>query len=85
MESFALLAYSSLEASRTLLQWLLACMNFTFAHKIFLFGTNEKSDLYELWKQHKQLETMEMNGAWPDIFYEGYIHQLQRETTHKIH
>ena len=34
-----------------------------FRIKIFVFGTNEKSDLYELWQQHKQLETMEMNGA----------------------
>ena len=29
MDSFVLLAYASLAASRTLLQWLLACLNFT--------------------------------------------------------
>ena len=29
MDSFVLLAYANLEASRTLLQWLLACLNFT--------------------------------------------------------
>ena len=34
----------------------------------------KKSDFYELWQQHKQLKTMDMNEAWPDIFYERYIH-----------
>ena len=29
MGSFVLVAYASLAASRTLLQWLLACLNFT--------------------------------------------------------
>ena len=24
---------------------------------------------------------MEMNESWPDIFYEGYIHQFQPEPT----
>ena len=43
------------------------------------------SDFYELWQRHKQLKTMEMNEAGPDIFYEGYIHQFQPERTHKIH
>ena len=59
MDSFVLLAYASLAASRTLLQQLLACLN--FKKKIFLFGTNEKSDFYELWQQQKQLKTMDMN------------------------
>ena len=27
------------------------------------FGTNEKSDFYELWQQHKQLKTIEMREA----------------------
>ena len=35
-------------------------------------------------RQHKQLKTMEMSEAWPDIFYEGYAHQFQPEPTHKI-
>ena len=30
-------------------------------------------------------ETMEMNEAWPDTFYEGYIHKFQPEPTYKIH
>ena len=38
--------------SRTLLQQLL---------KIYSVGTNEKSDFYELWQQHKLLKTMEMS------------------------
>ena len=48
IDSFVLVAYASLAASRTLLQRLLAC-------------TNEKSDFYELWQQHKLLKTMEMS------------------------
>ena len=63
MDSFVLLAYASLAASRTLLQQLLACLNFTLESEDFLFGTNEKSDFYELWQQHKQLKTMEMSEA----------------------
>ena len=31
--------------------------------KIYPFGTNKKSDFYELWQQHKQLQTMEMSEA----------------------
>ena len=60
MDSFVLLAYTSLAASRTLLQRLLACLNFTLESEIFLFGTNEKNDFYERWQQHKKLKTMEM-------------------------
>ena len=36
--------------------------------EIYPFGRNEKSDFYELWQQHKQLKTMEMSEAWPNIF-----------------
>ena len=52
---FVLLAYAILAVSRTLFQQLLACLNFTLE--------SEKSDFYELWQQHKQLKTMEMNEA----------------------
>ena len=48
MDCFVLLVYASLAASRTLLQQLLACLNFTLESKIYPFGTNEKSDFYEL-------------------------------------
>ena len=65
MDSFVLLAYASLAASRTLLQRLIACLNFTLESKdfYFLFGTSEKRDFNELWQQHKQLKTVEMNEA----------------------
>ena len=43
-----------------------------------------ESDFYELWQQHKQVKTMEMNQAWPDIYVEGYIHQFQPGPTHKF-
>ena len=29
-------------------------------------------------------ETMKMSEAWPDLFYEEYIHQFQPEPTHKF-
>ena len=69
LDSFVLLAYASLTASRTRLQQLLACLNFpldsdgTNKKVIVPFGTNEKSDFYELWQQHKQLKTMEISVA----------------------
>ena len=55
------------------------------SQKVFPFGTKEKSDFYEIWQQHKQLKIMEINETWPDIFYDGYIHQIQSEPTKKIH
>ena len=63
MRSFVLLAYASSAASRTLLQQLLACLNFTLESEDFSLGTNEKSDFYELWEQHNQLKTIQMNEA----------------------
>ena len=78
-------SYASLAASVTLSQLLLACLNFTLESEDLSFRYKQKSDFYELWQQHKQLKTMEMNEAWPDIFYEGYIHQFQPKPTHKIH
>ena len=48
-----------------------------FRIKIYPFGTNEKSDFYELWQQHKQLIAMKMNEAWRNIFYVVYIRQFQ--------
>ena len=44
MDSFVLVAYLNLAASRTL-----ACMNFSLDSKDYSVGTNEKSDSYELW------------------------------------
>ena len=73
MNSFVLLAYASLVASRTLLQELLACLNFYLDS----VGTKEKIDFYELWQQYKLLKTTEMSEVWSDAtFDEGYIHQF---------
>ena len=44
MNSFVLLAYASLAASRSLLQRLLDCLNFTLDSKIYPFSANQKSD-----------------------------------------
>ena len=63
MDSFILLAYAGLAASRTPLQRLLSCLNFTLESEDFSLWYQQKSDLYELWQQHKQLKTMEMNDA----------------------
>ena len=63
VDSFVLLKYASLAASRTLLQRLLACLNFTLESEDFSLWYKRKSDFYELWQQHKQLKTMEMNEA----------------------
>ena len=84
MDSFVLSAYASFTASRTFLQQLLAFLNFRIRRFILLLQT-KKIDIYELWQQHKQLKTMAMREAWPDISYVGYIHQSQPEPTHKIH
>ena len=55
MDSFVLLAYARLAVSKTLLQQLLACLNFTFNSEDLSFLHKRKSDFYELWQQHKQL------------------------------
>ena len=63
MDSFLLVAYASLLATRTLLQLLLACLKFTLIQKIYFVGANEKWDFFELWQQHKLLKTMEMSDV----------------------
>ena len=45
MDSFDLAAYASLAASRTFLQRLLACLNFTLDSEDF--SSNEKNDDHE--------------------------------------
>ena len=59
MDSFALLAYAHLAASRILFQWLLACLNFTLDSEDLFCWYRQKSGFYELWQQHKLLITME--------------------------
>ena len=53
-------------------------------HKIFYVSSNKRKDFHELWEQHKQLKTMEMNEALPAIYDEGRINQFQPEPTEKI-
>ena len=60
MDSFVLVAYENLAASRTLLQRSLACLNFTLGSENSV-GTNEKSNFYELWQHQKLLNTMDMS------------------------
>ena len=43
------------------------------------------NDFYEQWQQHKPLETMEMSETWANTCDKRHIHQLQPETTNKIH
>ena len=52
MDSFVLIAYASLPASKTLLQQLLACRNFTLASEDIFCWYKQKSDFYELWRNH---------------------------------
>ena len=80
IDSFVLLAYASLAASRTFLQRLLAFLNFPLHEKIYFVGTDEKSDFYELRQQHKQLKTMD-----EELLHEEYKDRFQPEPTHKMH
>ena len=65
MDSFILWAYASLAASRTCVQWLLACLNFTLELEDLSLWYKRKK--WFLWQQHKQLKTMEVSEMWPDI------------------
>ena len=71
MDSFVLVAYASLAASRTILQWFLACLNFTL----------DSEDLFcwYKWKKKKISMNYGSSTSWE------YIHEFQPEPTHKIH
>ena len=51
MGSFVLLAHERLAAARTVLQRLLACLNFTLESEDLSFWYKRKCDFYELWQQ----------------------------------
>ena len=85
MDSFILVAYANLEAWRTFLQRLLACLNITLDSEDLFCWYKQKNDFYELWQQGKLLKTMEMSEVWPDTYDEGYVHQFQPEPTRKAH
>ena len=72
MDSFVLVAYASFTSSRTLLQWLLACLNFTLDSEDLFCWYKQKNDFYELWQQHKLLKIMEMSEFWPDTYNKEY-------------
>ena len=59
IDSFILLAYASLAASRTFLQQLLACLKFPIDSKDLFCWYKQTKKFYELWQQHKQLKLME--------------------------
>ena len=67
MDSLALVADASLAPSRTLLQQLLACLNFTLnftldSEDLFCwYQKKNKKKFHELWQQYKLLKTMEMS------------------------
>ena len=63
MKYLVLLPYATLVASKTLLQKLLACLNFTLEPEGLSFWYKGKSDFNERWQQHKQLKMMEMSEA----------------------
>ena len=73
MDSFVLLAYTISAALITILQRLLACLNFALDSENLFCWYKQKSDLYELWQQLKQLKTMEMSVTWPDTYDDIYI------------
>ena len=63
MECFVLVAYVSLAVTRTLLQRLLACLNFTFDSEDLFCWYKRKNDFYQLRQEHKPLKTIETNEA----------------------
>ena len=85
MNFFVLLAFPRLVASRTVLQQLLVCLNFSLDSEDLFCLCQVKSGLYELRQQDKQLKTLKMSEALPDTYDEGFIQQLQPEPTHRIH
>ena len=67
MHSFVLLSYASLAASRTLLQWLLACLNFALELEDFSFWYKRKK--WFLWTV-AAAQTAENHGdEWGSTWY----------------
>ena len=72
-DSFLLLAYASLKASRILLQQLAAYLNFNLDSEVLFCWC--KPNKWFLWtcQQHKQLKSMEMSEAWFDTYDERFL------------
>ena len=62
MDSFVLVAYASLEASRTLLQRLLACLNFTLESEDLSFWYKRKKGF--LWTMAGAQVAENDGGEW---------------------
>ena len=60
MDPFYLVGYANLADSRTLLQQLLACLNFPLGSEDLFCWYKQKKLFYELWQQHKLLKTMDV-------------------------
>ena len=82
MDSFLLLAYVSLAASRTLLQQLLACLKFTLNWEDLFCWYKQKNNSTNYGSSTSR--TMEMSKAQLVTYNEVYIHQLQPEVTCNI-
>ena len=63
MSPFVFLAYTSLEASRTVLQWLLACIYFALDSEDLFCWYKQK----EWYQWTNQLKAVEMSKGWTDI------------------
>ena len=67
MDSFVLLVYASLAASRTLLQWLLACLNFTLESEDLSFWYKWKK--WFLWAMAAAKEAENHGNKWGLAWY----------------
>ena len=67
MDSFVLLAYASLAASRTLLQWLLACLNFTLESEDFSLWYKRKK--WFLWTMAAAQAAENHGDDWGSTWY----------------
>ena len=85
MDSFVLLAYASLTASKIVLQGLLACLNFTLDPEDLFFWYKRKK--WFLWTMAAAQAAKNHGDEWGLRCYLpwGYIHQFWLEPIHKIH
>ena len=84
------LLWLNLAASRTLLQWLLACLNFFLDSQDLVFCYKQKNAFYELYQQHKQLKTMEIVSldltlSMRDIYISSILNPLTKFTSTSIY
>ena len=68
MDSFVLLAYASLAASRAFLQRLLTCQLYSIFRRFILLVQVKEVISMNYWQQHMQLKTMETSEVSPDTY-----------------